>query len=211
MLQVKNRFFIFFSILFVCFYTNFVSADVLTKSITNEIESGNISLGGVEGTGASSGFVLDGYIINNTNKELNLDIYLSNAILFVNNGRGQNMYVLGVVERSGRFFRSGKKSFIKLLPKKKVAVKFLSYCANFEKDNPIPGEEFRIDVPTPNIRPVLSRISDYHQKYPNRDITAAAQVAIWITQGESPAAIRSKLEYSQSDLELAYRLAGNIR
>jgi len=58
---------------------------------------------------------------------------------------------------------------------------------------------------------VLSRISDYHQKYPNRDITAAAQVAIWIAQGESPATISSKLEYSQSDLELAYQLAGNIR
>lgn len=211
MSRIKTHYFIFLVVLFTCLYTSFTRADVLTRSLTNEIESGNVSIGGVEGTGGSSGLVLDGYIINNTNKELNLDVYLSNAIYFVNKGRGQNMYALGVLERSGKFFRSGKKSFIKLGSKKKVAVKFLSYCADFEKDNPSPGEEFRIDVPTPNIKPVLSRISEYHQKYPTRDITAAAQVAIWITQGESPSAIRLKLEYSQGDLELAYQLAGNLR
>lgn len=205
----STRYVVMFFIMFAFLYANFAYADPLTKSLTNEIESGNVSVTGVEGTGGSSGLVLDGQIINNTNKEMNLDIYLTNAIYFINKGRGQNMYALGVLERSGRFFRAGKKSFIKLGPKKKVAVKFLSYCANFEKDNPGSGEEFLIDVPEPNIKPLLSRISDYHKKYPSRDITAAAQVAIWIAQGESPSAIRSKLEYSQADLELAYQLAGN--
>jgi len=203
------RYFVVLLTLLACSSANFAIADVSTKSLVNEIASGNVSVSGVEGTGGSSGTVLDGYLINNTNKEMNLDVFLKDAIHFINKGRGQNMYALGVLERSGRFIRSGKKSFIKLGPKKGVAVKFLSYCADFGKDNPSPGEMFSLGTPPPNIGPVLSRISAYHNKYPSQDITKAAQVAIWVAQGESPSAILSKFEYSQTDLELAYRFSGN--
>lgn len=209
MSSARTRFLEVIIILFLCLSTNSVRADVSTKSLANEIEFANVSISSVESTGGSSGTVLDGYLINNTNKEMNLDVFLKDAIHFMNKGRGQNMFALGVMERSGRFFRSGKKSFIKLGPKKKVAVKFLSYCADFEKDNPSPGEDFSTGALPPNIKPVLERISAYHNRYPDRDITKAAQVAIWIAQGELPSAIRSKFESSQTDLELAYRFIEN--
>jgi hypothetical protein len=105
--------------------------------------------------------------------------------------------------------RSGNKSFIKLGPKKKVAVKFLSYCADFDKDNPNTGEKFVVGTTPRDMESLLARISSYHNKYLGRDITKAAQVAIWIAQGESPSAIREKFEYSQTDLELAYQFIGN--
>jgi len=195
-------------VLLACLFVNTANADVSTKNLASEIEAGNVSVSGVEGTGGSSGTVLDGYLINNTKKEMNLDVFLKEAIHLINQGRGQNMYVLGVLERSGRFIRSGKKSFIKLAPKKKIAVKFLSYCADFDKDNPNPGENFVVGTPPQELEPLLARISSYHNKYPGNDITKAAQVAIWIAQGESPSAIHAKFEYSQTDLELAYRLIG---
>jgi hypothetical protein len=196
-------------ILLASLFANAANADVLTKNLASEIRTGNVSITGVEGTGGSSGTVLDGYLINNTKKEMNLEVFLKESIHLINQGRGQNMYVLGVLDRSGRFIRSGSKSFIKLAPKKKVAVKFYSYCADFDKDNPSPGEEFLVGVPPQNMAPLLARISSYQNKHPVRDITKAAQVAIWIAQGESPSAILDKFEYSQTDLELAYRFIGN--
>lgn len=203
------RFFEVLSILLACLFPIAASADVSTKNLASEIGSGNVSIANVEGTGGSTGTVLDGYLINNTMKEMNLDVFLRDAIHLINQGRGQNMYVLGVLERSGRFIRSGKKSFIKLGPKKRIAVKFLSYCADFDKDNPSSGESFVVGTPPKDMGPLLARISAYHDKYPGRDITKAAQVAIWIARGVSPSAIRDKFEYSQADLELAYRFIGN--
>lgn len=202
------RYFKVLLILFACLFVSNASADVSTKSLANEIDSGNVSISGIEGTGGVSGTVLDGYLINNTTREMNLDVFLKNAIHFINQGRGQNMYALGVIERSGRFIRSGRMSFIKLTPKKKIAVKFLSYCADFDKDNPIPGEKFLVGPSPKNTEAVLAKISSYHNKYHDRDITKAAQVAIWIAQGESPSVIRTKFHYSQTDLDLAYRFIG---
>jgi len=195
--------------LFTLLSVNCANADVLTKNLVREIQSGNVSVNGIEGTGGSSGTVLDGFLINNTNKDINLDVFLKDAIHLVNQGLGQNMYVLGVLGRSGGFLRSGKKSFIKLPPKKKIAVKFLSYCVDFNKENPIPGESFVVSVPPQDMTALLARISSHHDKYPNRDITKAAQVAIWIAHGESPLKIRPKFNFSQEDLELAYRFIGN--
>ncbi|MBI5583102.1 MAG: hypothetical protein HY892_04705 [Deltaproteobacteria bacterium] len=208
MLSSNYRYLATILTMFTILFVTCADADVLTKNLVNEIQSGNISVDSIEGTGGSSGTVVDGYLVNNTNKEINLDVFLKDAIQLLNQGRGQNMYVLGVLGRSGKFYRSGKKSFIKLPPKKKIAVNFLSYCADFDKDNPSPGESFVISLPPQDMTAVLGRISSYHDKYPNKDVTKAAQVAIWIAQGKSPPEIRSKFEFSQVDLDLANYFVG---
>ena len=46
-------------VLLACLFVNTANADVSTKNLASEIEAGNVSVSGVEGTGGSSGTVLD--------------------------------------------------------------------------------------------------------------------------------------------------------
>jgi hypothetical protein len=181
-------------------------ADKVTNNLATEIQAGRITIDQIEGTGGSTGTVLNGYLINNTKKEINLDVFLRDALYLLNSGRGQNMFVLGVLGKSGRYVRSGKKSFITLPSKKRTPVIFLSYCVDFEKENPSPSESFELGTLPENMKSLLRRIVAYHEQYPNKDITRAAQLAIWLAQGESASEIKSKFGYTQSDLNLAYRL-----
>jgi hypothetical protein len=89
-----------------------------------------------------------------------------------------------------------------------VHVKFLSYCADFEKENPARSELFTVNAVGEDIKPVLARITAYQRKYPDRDITRAAQVAIWTAQGEDADAILEKFRYSLQDLKLAQEFVG---
>ena len=183
---------------------NYAYAEILTNNLTTEIQSGRVSIERIEGNGGSTGTVLNGQLVNKTVKEINLDVYLSDALYLVNSGSGQNMFVLGVLGKSGRYSKSGNKSFITLPSKKRTPVVFLSYCADFAKENPTPDESFEVGPLPENIRSLLRRISAYHEQYPDKDVTRAAQLAIWFAQGETASEIKKKFNFTQNDLNMAY-------
>lgn len=188
---------------------NFANAEPLTSNLSNEIDAGRVSIDAIEGTGGSTGTVLNGLLKNNTNKEINLDVFMRNALYLINRGNGQNMFVLGVLGKAGQYMKSGKKSFIRLPAKKRTSVVFLSYCADFSKENPASGETFELGSSLPeDMKPLLRRIVAYQEKYPNMDITRAAQLAIWLAQGESASEIKNRFDYTQNDLNMAYQLIG---
>jgi hypothetical protein len=182
--------------------------EITLKNLSAEIDSGRVALGKIKGTGGSSGPAIDAELTNTTNKEIQLDITLDEPLYLTNQGVGQNMFVLGVVTQAGGYMIAGSKAFIRLPAKKKVRVMLLSYCADFEKENPAADESFAVGQVEDAIKPVLGRIAAYQRKHPERDITRAAQVAIWMARGEDPDAILKKFRYSRQDLKLAKDFVG---
>jgi hypothetical protein len=54
-------------------------------------------------------------------------------------------------------------------PRFSALSQFLSYCADFGKDNPTPRESFEVGSLPDNLKSLLRNISAYHKKYPDRD------------------------------------------
>ena len=97
-------------------------------------------------------------------------------------------------------------NFIKIDANGRVNISLVGYCADFEKDNPTPQERFSISSIPRNFEHVLRNIQLYREEYPNKDITVAAQTALWISQGHTLKEIRGKFDVSPSDETLANQL-----
>lgn len=184
-------------------FTSHAVAEVRVTDLEKAIAEGLIRTEAVTGNGSSSGASLRGYLINETASEINVDTTFSNPIFFKNGGSGQNMVALQVYGDDGRYRKSGRRSFITLPPRAKSTVRFVAYCADFEKDNPSENEQFSAGTLPARLRKVAANINKYAQKYPQRNITVAAQVAIWMAQDIHPAKIQEKIPFQQSDEELA--------
>lgn len=180
-----------------------VQAETRVYDLGTMINAGKISAQDVVGNGSSSGDSLEGYLVNKTSKEMNLDISLAAPIYFRNSGVGQNMIALQVYGADGSYQQLGRRSFITLRPRARMPVKFVAYCADYEKDNPSSGETFTGDTLPPELRKVTANINKFSRSNQNTDITKPAQVAIWLAQGISPDDIRKKFPFSPADERLA--------
>lgn len=180
------------------------TAQTIVKDFSSAIESGAVLLERSNGTGASSGSSVEGSITNETDQELNIDVYISKPIYLVNRGSGQNMVATQVYGRDGGYMSDGKRSFISLKPRERFPVNFIAYCADFEKDNPSPGESFAVGELPGELAQVMRNIAAFARANPDQDITSAAQVAVWLAQGESTADIATKFKFSAEDERLAY-------
>jgi hypothetical protein len=120
-----------------------------------------------------------------------------------NRGLGQNMIATRVLLAGGRYLSDGKRSFISLKPKQRTPVEFVAYCVDFEKENPTRADSFAVETSPDSLDHVIKAIKDYSRENPGKDITAAAQTAVWLTRGISIEDIRTKFNVSPSDEILA--------
>ncbi len=65
------------------------------------------------------------------------------------------------------------------------------------------SETFALGTPSPHMEQVMANITAYARRYPNADITIAAQVAVWLVQGISSGKIKEKFPFSARDEQLA--------
>lgn len=178
-------------------------AQVLVRDLSGVIDNGTVGLLEATGTGASSGTSVEGYLENRTEREVHINVYLSKALFLVNRGKGQNMIASQVYHGDGAYRSDGKQSFITLKPRKRSRVAFVAYCVDFEKDNPSTDEVFNLGAPPPSLKVVMSNITNYARINPQIDITIAAQVAVWLAQGQSPKQIAERLKFAAQDEQLA--------
>lgn len=176
----------------------------VVEDLAAALDRGHVALEAASGTGASSGFAVDAYLINQRNTEVSLDVSLRQPLFLRNRGRGQNMFVIKVHLQGGSYLSDGLRSFISLQPRRRTPVQFLAYCADFDKDNPSKIEELVRDASPVSLLPLLQFISNYQSSHPNQDITTAAQTAIWLAQGVSIEEVRTKFEVNR-DQELLAR------
>lgn len=173
------------------------------KDLAAELDAKRIALESPTGNGASSGNAVEGYLVNQNSEEVHIDISFVRPLFMRNRGLGQNMVATRVLLAGGRYVSDGKRSFISLKPKERTPVEFVAYCVDFEKDNPTRTDSFSLETSPPSLDHVVKAIIDYSRHNPFKDITAAAQAAIWLADGISIENIRTKFNVSPSDEILA--------
>lgn len=175
----------------------------LVNELHDEIDAGNIVLVSAEGNTVSSGITVEGYLTNQTAAVLRVNIYLTRPIYLVNNRQGQNMVASEVYYGDGDYLSDGRRPFIELQPGVQTAVRFVAYDVDFDNDNSSQAESFSIGNMPANLNGVMASINAFAFANPSMDITATAQIAIWLAQGESLEAIRSRIDFTQAEEGLA--------
>jgi hypothetical protein len=155
------------------------------------------------GTGSSSGASVTGYLTNTTSASLSISIYILNGIYLKNSKAGQNMAAVQVYLADGTYFVSGTEHFITLEPKKKTAVVFIAFCADFNKENPSERERFTFTAMPSSIQLTVNKISRYLQDKEGDNLVNAAQIALWLAQGESISSISGKYRFAPEDENMA--------
>ena len=175
--------------------------------LLSEMRSGNIALTSTHGTGASTGASVQGYLVNNTNRDIRVAVNLDKPLFMRNSRRrSQNMLATRVFNRDKTYRREGNQSFIALKANKRIPVTFIAYCVDFEKDNPAGTDSFTInDVPTELVG-ISSKIQRYERDNPDANSGAALQLALWLSQGESIREIREKFKFTWQDEQTARNL-----
>jgi hypothetical protein len=118
------------------------------------------------------------------------------------------MVAIQVYEADGTYMSNGGgESFIELAPGKRTDVYFVSFCLDFDKDNPSVAEAFTIDPSPTQIEPVLQRIMDHLHRNSDADLVVSGQVAVWLAKGVGIERIRDKMGVSASEERLARAFA----
>lgn len=172
--------------------------------LRSEIEAGHVALDGASGNGNSSGAAVEGFLSNLTSAVRRIDVHLSIPLHLRNRGAGQNMVAVQVYRADGGYLSDGRRSFVELPPGERTRVLFISFCLEFEKDNPTSDEVLVLDFSPTGVEPVLQRIVNHARRNPEADITAPGQAAIWLAQGVSMDQVREKFEVSASEERLAH-------
>lgn len=181
-------------------------AQVDVNDLSAELDARKITLVSPTGNGNSSGASVTGCLINQGAAAENIDINLSRPLYLLNNGSGQNMIATQVYLKNGGYRSDGRHSFITLQPKFPIFVQFIAYCVDFKKDNPTGTDVFSIGVVPPSLNGVMANINKYARAHPKEEFTCAAQVAIWLAQGQTIAEIQSKFSFTTADESLARSL-----
>lgn len=180
------------------------SAEEISTDLSDLITSGAVLLVKARGNGAASGNSIDAILRNNTSRRIDVDIYMRKPLFLRNNGVGQNMIALKFYGADGSYMQKDGRSVVTLLPNTDFNSSMVAYCADFEKENPTSNESFSIDEPPTKLVPVISRIIEYIKANPDANVTVAAQLAIWLAQGEGLSEIARKYEFTNDDKTLAY-------
>jgi hypothetical protein len=169
------------------------------------LRNGDISLT-ASGNGASSGASIDGYLQNNRARTIRISTVISGGMYLKNSGSAQNMVAIQVYFADGGYYAENNLFFIELEPNSRTPVMLIAFCADFELDNPSPADSFRRDSIPSDLRPIAAKVSRYMADYPDEDIVTAAQLAFWLTRGETLDSINEKFDFSPDEAALARRI-----
>lgn len=175
-----------------------VSAD-----LAELLSSGAVSLVRASGNGSSSGNSIDAVLRNNTQRAVEVDVYMRQPVYLRNSGVGQNMIASMVVGADGGYVLKGGRSVVTLRPSADFPASMVAYCADFEKENPTAAETFSVDQAPGHLAPVIARINEYVKANPNAQVTTAAQIAVWMAQDERLDRIAEKFDFTSADEQLA--------
>ena len=168
------------------------------------LDGGQVELN-ANGNGNSSGMAVLGILVNNTQDEKQIDIFLEGGLYLQNSGSGQNMVALQIYLSGGSYYSDGSSYFIVLPPKGNIRVSFVAFCADFDLDNPSPGQPL-VPRPMPNeLRAIASRLSKYaYENFDSdSDNTTAIQLALWRLQGNTRAKIGEKFYFEDEDWDIS--------
>lgn len=198
------------TIILLFFLTNSLNAQDTVVDLLEEIEKGSVQIDSISGNGNSSGTALEGYLVNQTDSELRINVIMNESIYFENSSGNQNMIATQIYGREGGYYSDGSDNyFIVLEPRERLPISLYSYCADFEKDNPSNGDSFKISSLPNQLSGIVDRIKSLEISSFHDDVLSAAQVALWLAQDVDLSDIRDRFEFSEGDLTIARRLLNN--
>lgn len=174
--------------------------------LLGSIQTGSVEVVSVSGTGGSSGTVLRGILRNSTSSNLEIDTILLSPVYFDNGSVGQSMVATQVYLGDMSYYTDGSRSFITLAAGQSASVVFVAYCADFDLDNPETYHSLSVAPMPADLEATARKISSYDAEAAEFDVTVATQIALWVAQGETPAGIREKFDFTDQDLALAYEI-----
>jgi len=175
----------------------------IVNELHDEIDAGNIELLSAHGNGNASGAAVEGFLVNQTEALLRVNIYLTRPLYLLNDGQGQNMVASEVYYGDGDYQSDGRRPFIELAPGAQTAVRLIAYSVDFDEDNPTALERFSIGNMPENLTSVMASINAFAYGNPSMELTATAQASIWLAQGENLEEIRSRIEITEAEEGLA--------
>jgi hypothetical protein len=179
------------------------------NELHDEIDAGNIVLVSARGNGNASGAAVEGILTNQTENLLRVNIYLTRPLFFVNDGPvvndrgGQNMIASEVYYDDGDYLSDGRRPYIELEPGLETEVRLIAYSVDLDKDSPTALTRFSIGNMPENLTSVMASINALAYGNPSMEITAMAQAAIWLAQGESLDEIKTIIKITEADEGLA--------
>ena len=190
--------------LLLCAACLLITSDATSQSAVEQlhdtIAKGDLTIEAIVGTGSSTGLAIKGYLANQSSVVQNINIHLDVPVYFANRGKGQNMVATQVYGRGGSFFSDGTHGFVSIPGNSRTPVEFVAFCVDFDKTNPTSNDLFDVTDMPAEIHGVVRSITEVEQANLNSDLTVAAQLALWVTQGESLEDIRERFEFSQIDV-----------
>ncbi len=184
------------------------SKDSNLRDLFVEIRKGNIEVENLHRSSISSGIIIHGELKNTTRRPIRISTILGLPMYLINDNERTDMLAVGICKNDSPCIGIDKSiPFIELPPGNLVKVQFLAYCVNFEKEAPRENDKFSILDRLPSeVIDIAIRIADYHRFMPNKDITKAAQIALWLDQGVHIEEIRKRLKHSYKDEKEAYAI-----
>ena len=173
------------------------------------VKAGDVLVSDVRGSGHSTGPSLHGNLVNTTTTPLRISIHLSEGIYFSPGHSGvQNMVATAVYQRGGTYSEDQAGPFIELPPLGRRAVTFNAYCVDFDRENP--GETDSMTAqPLPLwLTGILGRLLLYERSAQTDRSGIHAQIALWLTLGQTPEEIQERFPFGPQDLASARRIAG---
>jgi hypothetical protein len=169
------------------------------------LRNGDVTLAAA-GNGGSSGASIDGYLQNNRTRIIRISIIISAGLYLKNSGSAQNMVATQLYFADGGYYMEDALAFIELEPNSRTPVTLVAFCADFELDNPSSDDSFsRASMPSDLIS-IAARVSRYMANHPDEDTVTAAQLAFWLTRGETLDSIHKKFDFTSDDAALARRI-----
>lgn len=200
MKYAKNLFFV------LILLATSVQAQQEIVDFTEALESGNVRVESLRGNGSSTGSAVVGRIRNVSQSPIRVDIHFDDPLYLRNQGSGQEMIAIRIYNRNGGYLSDGENDFLELNATETSDVIMLAYSVDPEKRNPRVADTFEIASMPENLASVASKISQYKEDNPSRQMAVGAQLALWMAQGHEPEEIRGSFGFSASDERLARQI-----
>ena len=174
------------------------------------VKAGDVLVTDVRGSGHSTGPSLHGRLVNTTARPLRISVHLSEGLFFSpGHSEVQNMLATAVYGQGGTYYEDETGPFIELPSVGSRAVTFNAYCVDFERDNPGPTDSMTARQLPLWLTGIAGRLLLYERSAQTDRSGIHAQIALWLTLGQTPEEIQARFPFGPQDLAAARRIAGS--
>lgn len=168
--------------------------------LANALQDYDVRLDGLRGKNIIAGPVVNGYLVNLTDRPLRISVYMETPLYLDSSGTGSDMIATRIYQHDMRYHTDRISRWVPLFPGERVSVDLQAYSVNHEKAPPTEHETLTVSQFPPGLQPVATQISWYEGVDRDVLLTRAAQMALWKAQGVSLANLERRFHFTEADV-----------